>query len=126
MLLALKIPFRRIRTEGEYPPPLIYGSAYHDYCRKVQIFYPIPLNYLVRSLRRVKYWWDSWRSQPTWIDQQIEKLKREMWEEFYNMTNREKMLNAYQIFKPEKTLWDLVELIHIEMEEGKLEKVICD
>ena len=95
----MKIPFKRLRSEGQYLPPWFYGSAYFDHARAYQVLYPIPFNYLVRFFREIKYFWDKWRSQSTWIDQQIEKLREEIWREYYLSSEREFIFRASQEVK---------------------------
>jgi hypothetical protein len=69
----MQIPFRRTRFQSEYLPPWFYGASYEDLSRGMQIFYPIPFNYLVRWTKAVKYIWDRWRSNYSWLDDQVFK-----------------------------------------------------
>lgn len=64
---------RKQRTEAECRPPWYYGATYYEYHSGTQIFYPIPINLLIRFLKTVQYLWNRWRSKPTFVDRQIEK-----------------------------------------------------
>ena len=122
----MKIPFKRFRSEGQYLPHFIYGLAYTDYARGYQIFYPIPFNYLVRFLREIKYFWDRFRSQSTWVDQQIEKLREKMWREYYLSSERELIFRARQEVKLigwEQVFAQLVRYIEEENHEAEMERV---
>jgi len=82
----MQIPFKRTSSQGEYLPPWFYGVAYEDHYRKMQIFYPIPFNYLVRWAKTLKYFWDRWRSNYSWLDDQVykEAIKNYIeWRAFY-------------------------------------------
>ena len=70
---VIKIPFRRPSELNKYLPPWLYGAAYEDYNKRMQIFYPIPFNYLVRYVKTVKFLWDRWRSNYSWLDEQVFK-----------------------------------------------------
>jgi hypothetical protein len=58
---------------GDVMPPWYYGLAYQVWDAECVIFYPIPLNLIVRTGMYLKYRWDRWRSKPTYIDIQIQK-----------------------------------------------------
>lgn len=49
-------------ANGEFLPPWFYGFSYIDYPWDLAIFYPIPLNLLVRWGRQLRFWWDDTRS----------------------------------------------------------------
>ncbi len=67
----MRISFEKRAQEMELLPPRLWGVAWHDYARAETVFYPIPLNYLWRFWRRVLFWWDRRRAEPSWVDQQI-------------------------------------------------------
>ena len=61
----------RQQYEGEFLPPFWYGLSYYDFCMRLSVFHPIPLNYLIRVGRVIQNFWNKFRSRPTWIDRQI-------------------------------------------------------
>lgn len=64
------ITYKQIR-EGDLLPSWYYGLAYKDFARATWIFYPIPINYIVRLGKIIKHFWNRWRSKPTWLDRQV-------------------------------------------------------
>ncbi|MFA5394960.1 MAG: hypothetical protein WC346_02970 [Methanogenium sp.] len=69
----LEIPFVRFATirEGEKPAPWYYGLAYTEFYKYTSVWYPIPINYIVRLSMKLKYRWDLHRSKPSWVDKQF-------------------------------------------------------
>lgn len=64
---------------GERIPPFWYGLAYHEFEYHRSVWFPIPVNYIVRVCVRIKYEWDKFRSKPTWIDKQVQaQVEREL------------------------------------------------
>lgn len=57
--------------EGQTSPPWFYGLAYADFEKEVQIFFPIPVNYLLRWIKTIQASWDRFRSRKGWLDKQI-------------------------------------------------------
>lgn len=49
--------------EGDILPPWYYGIAYRDWVSDRAIFYPIPLNLIVRWTMILLYWWNRQRSR---------------------------------------------------------------
>ena len=76
------------RLEGGTLPPWYYGHSYTDFCRHADIFYAIPLNYLVRWIKNVKYLWDKFRSKRGWMDKQILAVRAEVIGSYYNIIER--------------------------------------
>ena len=66
--------FKKERTRGEILPPFCYGFAYRNVYTVTEVFYLIPINYLVQFGRVIHYKWDMFRSKPTWMDEEIEKV----------------------------------------------------
>lgn len=66
----MKISARQ-RCACEHLPPFWYGLSYTDFIRDYEVYHPIPLNFIIRVARLLKYAWDRFRSRPTWIDKQI-------------------------------------------------------
>jgi hypothetical protein len=64
---------RRQRFEGEIIPPFYYGYAYADFSIDSDYYYPIPLNFIIRGCIRLKYYWDRFRSKPSYVDREIMK-----------------------------------------------------
>lgn len=55
---------RRERELGEMPPPWYYGLSYINWCAIDQeVWYPIPVNYIVRFFWDMKSRWDSLRGK---------------------------------------------------------------
>ena len=76
---------RKDIMEGVKIPAWYYGLAYADYETASRIFYPMPLNYIIRIAMRIQYIWGRFRSKPTWFDREIEKGIRariDLWETF--------------------------------------------
>lgn len=75
----MNITHRETR-QGSFIPPFYYGYSYRRYDRMVDVWHVIPLNYLIRWWRNIKYLWDTIRGNPSWLDTQImlaEKRTRE-------------------------------------------------
>lgn len=64
------------REAGERLPPRWYGLAYLDSLRDVGVFYPTPLNYVVRAWRRLLWFWDRWRAGAPRLDQRVRAATR--------------------------------------------------
>lgn len=66
------------RSEGEMLPPFWYGHAYLRWDAYVSVFYPIPLNYLVRWGMALIYIWNRHRGKWSWVDEQVDlRFKKE-------------------------------------------------
>ena len=65
------------RSEGFVDPPWYYGMAYWDVSYMMSVWYPIPLNFVVRWARAARYTWDRFRgTAPRWIP--YEAVKEEL------------------------------------------------
>ena len=71
----------RQRHAGEILPPLWYGLSYTDFIRDYEVYHPIPLNFIIRAARLIKYVWDRFRSKPTWMDRQITVVVGKVYEQ---------------------------------------------
>ena len=69
---------RRDRVEGEILPPWYYGLAYLDYAEfsSHQVFYVIPINYVIKAWGYIRYTWNYYRSKRTWMDREIIRQTR--------------------------------------------------
>lgn len=56
--------FRIDKREGEMLPPVGWGLAYYDAVSDRGIFYPIPLNWLIRWVRYLYFFWNRIRASP--------------------------------------------------------------
>ena len=87
------------RSEGEMSPPFWYGHAYLRWDAYVSIFYPIPLNYLVRWGMALTYLWNRHRGKWSWVDEQV-GLRFEKESEHYKtvrqaMQDKERQLDQF-------------------------------
>ena len=64
---------RRDRVQGEILPPWYYGLAFVDYAEFscIQVFYVIPINYIIKAWAYIRYGWNRIRSKRTWMDWEI-------------------------------------------------------
>ena len=58
----MKISFRSI-CEGELMPPFYYGLAYTELFSCHYVFYPFPLNHIIRFFMFTKMKWNRFRSK---------------------------------------------------------------
>lgn len=81
-MIEIKKVVRCTEAAMGYSPPKIYGLAYVDYCCALLIFYPFPLNHLVKFFRNL--WFrirdvsienEGWKALED-IIQKIEKFER--------------------------------------------------
>jgi len=63
--------FRKDLLCGGALPPFYYGYSYKDWCKDIEHYHPIPINYIIRLAIIFKYLWDKFRSKPSRIDTQI-------------------------------------------------------
>jgi hypothetical protein len=75
---------------GEIVPPFYYGLSYGYYERDIEIWHIIPINYIIRWLRDLKYFWDKIRSKPSIVDKiiqdkisQIQREEEEYWRDYW-------------------------------------------
>ena len=66
---------QQLCREGEYLPPWYYGYAYKEWDRQVTVFYPIPINFVIRFLKHSKFLWDNFRGKPSYIDKKISEME---------------------------------------------------
>lgn len=52
--------------------PWYYGRTCYEHYALRTIYHPIPLNYILRGLLRLRMWWNKFRSQPSEIDEYIQ------------------------------------------------------
>ena len=64
---------KKITNEGELMPSFYYGLAYHKWDSFRSVWYPIPLNYIVRGLIWIQWKWNKFRGKKSWIDNEILK-----------------------------------------------------
>jgi hypothetical protein len=78
----VKITIRKTRNEGEVSPPWYYALAYLDWQRLQEVWYPVPMNYIVRWFWKAKTVWDLARGRMGRTDYYImvhsARLAREM------------------------------------------------
>ena len=82
------------KGEGEILPPWYYGLAYREDWAYVSVFYPIPLNFIIRFGMWIAHQWNWWRSKPTWVDRQVELYIKV---ELMKLRNREEVVDAAEI-----------------------------
>lgn len=87
------------RYEGETIPPWYYGLAYKDWYMQCEIWYPIPINYLVIIGKRLKYYWDVFRKRKTWMDKQVQAKAKFFIDYYYSKTKEEDATNNKVIDK---------------------------
>ena len=66
-----------IRTEGERMPPWYYGLAYNRYQEADELYYIMPLNYLIRWKRYIHHHWiRKVQRRESWFDKQVKQVKQ--------------------------------------------------
>jgi hypothetical protein len=68
------VQLRVDREAGNRLPPWWYGLAYLEWERDATVFYPLPLNYVVRWWRLARWRWDWWRSRAPRLDRRVRRL----------------------------------------------------
>ena len=67
---------KRIREEGQVMPPFYYGLAYRDWMYYKEIYFIMPLNYLVRWGRFIWHWWiKNIQHRESWFDKEVDKIR---------------------------------------------------
>jgi len=56
--------------------PWYFGRTCYEFHAMRTIYHPIPLNYILRGLLRLRIWWNRFRSRPSEIDEYIQTLVR--------------------------------------------------
>ena len=69
-MINMIISRKQIR-KGEILPPWYYGLTYEDFYRAVEVYHPIPINYIISFGMTIKIYWNRFRKRRTWIDKQI-------------------------------------------------------
>lgn len=59
------------RSEGQCMPYFYFGLSYRDYARDIEVWHPIPFNYVVRFMRGARFRWDRLRHRESWYDREI-------------------------------------------------------
>ena len=72
------------RVQGTIMPPFYYGYSYTVYEADYDVWHIIPLNIIVRIVRRLKLSWDKLRGNRTYIDKEIRRRMTELYSQFYN------------------------------------------
>lgn len=68
---------------GRASIPRHYGYSYSEFCRDAEIYYPLPINYIVRYWRRA-YW--TFLSSFYWIGLIDTKVNEEFrWADFFRI-----------------------------------------
>jgi len=65
---------KKITNEGELMPSFYYGLAYRKWDSYQGVWYPIPINYIVRSFYWLNWKWNGFRAshgRSSWIDDKI-------------------------------------------------------
>lgn len=68
--------FYRELKEGQPLPPWWWGYAYRVEDRNTQMWAPLPLNYVHRFRHWLRWKWNRFRSQPSWIDSRERKAEK--------------------------------------------------
>lgn len=71
------------KKESEHLPPWYYGYAYRDWAYDYTVFYPIPLNFLIRLVKLTSIHWNKFRAKATWFDIEMQKQYTKSWDHGY-------------------------------------------
>lgn len=52
-------------------PYFYFGLSYKDWARDIEVWHPIPINYVVRFMRGARIRWDRLRRKESWYDREI-------------------------------------------------------
>jgi hypothetical protein len=52
----MKLFFKQMVESGAKPSNWIYGFSYYEYAYRYSVWYPIPLNWIVRFARELYFW----------------------------------------------------------------------
>ena len=69
--------FKYIIIDGQLLPPWYCGYAYRSWHYNGTIFYIMPINFIIRACVFIKYKWNRFRNQPSYVDLMINKVVNE-------------------------------------------------
>lgn len=95
----MKILAIKIRT-GDYLPKWYYGYSYQLIDQPIYVFYPIPLNFIIRWMVYFKNWWNGFRCKPNYLDRLLENRIKEL-----NNKIKELRLENHKLKMTEKILF---------------------
>ena len=81
MLKNITTRTQRELNEGDILPKWYYGFAYRECCQDIDIFYPIPINYLVRLKMTIQHFWNKIRTKKSWFDKRLISVYNKGFEE---------------------------------------------
>ena len=103
------------KGQGEILPPWYYGLAYREYDTYVSVFYPIPINFIVRFGMWAAHQWNWWRSKPTWVDRQVELFIKK---ELEKLHSREQGVSEAERTVEQLTMQAELLLLRMQQKEG--------